>query len=57
MRPPPRAPPAVPAGALASGSSVQVPEKSGFWAYAIVATASIAAAITPILARFMSALL
>jgi hypothetical protein len=30
-----------------------VPEKSGFWAHAIVATASIAAAISPNRARFM----
>src|SRR5687767_8562245 len=52
--PPPGAPPPPPAGApLAAGSSVQVPEKSGFCAHANVATARIAAAITPTRATFI----
>ena len=48
----------LPAGApLASGSSVHVPEKSGFCANATVASARTAAAITATLARFMRVLL
>ena len=39
------------------GSSVQVPEKSGFCANATVATARTAAAMIPTLARFMRLLL
>jgi hypothetical protein len=42
---------------VAAGSGVHVPEKSVFCAHAIVATASTAAAITPILARFIPVLL
>src|SRR5258705_12970058 len=38
---------------LAASSSIQVPEKSGFWAKATAATANIATAMTPIRARFM----
>ena len=49
------APPARHAARL--GSSVQVPEKSGFWAKATVATARTAAAMIPIRARFMRVLL
>jgi hypothetical protein len=47
----PRPPPPPPA---ASPSGAQLPEKSAFCANAMVATASTAVAMIPILARFIS---
>jgi hypothetical protein len=50
-RPPP--PPAGAAGAAAGASGVHVPEKSGFCANATLDTARIAAAMSPVLAKFI----